>query len=139
MFDHCLFFNLNTVTRKINRIWDTAFRQIGLSPAHAYCLRVALNQPGITLKYLAQEMNLDPSTVTRFVDALSQRGLAKRGRGTDDRRAFGVYPTDAGRALAERLEATDGELYQAMCELLGEDQVDRINSELRKINTTLRQ
>ncbi len=47
---------------------NTEFRQTGLSAPHAYVMRLVLDDPGLSQKQLAEELHLDPSTVTRFID-----------------------------------------------------------------------
>jgi len=70
MFEKCIYFNSNALVRQINKIWDDAFKPFGLSPSHAYVLRLVLNTPGLSMKQIAEDLELAPSTVTRFVDNL---------------------------------------------------------------------
>ena len=77
MFEKCIYFNTNALVRQINKIWDEAFKPFGLSPSHAYVLRVVLDQPGISMKLLSEELELAPSTVTRFVDSLVTKKTIK--------------------------------------------------------------
>lgn len=48
---------------------------------------------------LAEELRVAPSTVTRMVDRLSGKGLVRRYRRRDDRRATWVILTEPGRDL----------------------------------------
>ena len=48
---------------------------------------------------LAEELRVAPSTVTRMVDRLSGKGLVRRYRRRDDRRASWVILTESGRDL----------------------------------------
>ncbi len=52
MFEQCLYFNLNALTRRINRMWNDAFASMELSPAHAYLLRLVLDEPGLSPKQI---------------------------------------------------------------------------------------
>ncbi|VAW65860.1 hypothetical protein MNBD_GAMMA08-1659, partial [hydrothermal vent metagenome] len=78
MFEKCIYFNSNALTRQINKIWDDAFKPFGLSPSHAYVLRLVLDQPGISMKQIAEELELAPSTVTRFIDSLINKKFLTR-------------------------------------------------------------
>ena len=131
MYERCLYFNANALVRSLNRIWDEAFKQLGLSPAHGYLLRLVLEQPGMSQKAIAQELGLAPSTVTRFVDALANRKLLKRSKGEGDGRELTVNATAKGEALREQLEQTGNTLYQRMREQLGEERFDHLVGELR--------
>ena len=69
-------------------------------------LDVLAMQPSWRMRELADEMRVDPSTVTRAVQRLEKAGLAERRPSTEDGRVVEVRVTDAGRqrheAVAER-------------------------------------
>ena len=132
MFERCLYFNLNALTRQINRIWDDAFAEFDLSPAHAYLLRMVLAQPGIAQKHLAQELKLEKSTVTRFVDALETKGLVKRKKtAAGDPREQNIFPTAKAEKMADSLNSKGDALYKKMLTSLG-------SAELKTLVETLR-
>ncbi len=133
MFTRCIYFNLNTLTRNINKLWDEAFKRHGLSPAHGYLLRAVLANPGMSQKELADELLLDPSTITRFIDALSTRRLVERRPSKDNARESTVVPTARGKALHKELEQTGNELYKDMRKTLGARRFDNFVKELRAV------
>ncbi len=137
MFERCLYFNLNALTRKVNRIWESEFRQTGLPASHAYVLRLVLSEPGISQKQLARELHLAPSTVTRFVDALIKRRLVRRNTSHTDRRSATVYPTAEGKRLQKKLERIGEGLFQAMKTKLGDKHFQELVRALREARSTL--
>ncbi len=137
MYERCLYFNANALVRRLNRIWDEAFKQLGLSPAHGYLLRLVLEQPGLSQKAIAQELGLAPSTVTRFIDALANRGLLQRSRGDSDGRELTVSATAQGEALRAQLEQTGNGLYLKMRSQLGEKRFDQLVNDLRDAQSAL--
>ena len=137
MFNRCIYFNLNALTRNINKVWDAAFRKHGLSPAHGYLLRVVLSHPGITQKELADELVLDPSTVTRFIDALSAREFIERRSSEASARESRIFPTAKGKALQDELENTGQELYKSMRKTLGVRRFDNFVKELRAVRAII--
>ena len=137
MFNRCIYFNLNTLTRNINKVWDTAFKKHGLSPAHGYLLRVVLSHPGMTQKEIADELSLDPSTVTRFIDALSARGMIERQSSKDNARESTIFPTRQGKALQDELEKTGRNLYKSMRKTLGARRFDNFVKELRAVRAII--
>lgn len=138
MFERCLYFNVNALARTVNRIWDGAFKELGLSPSHAYLLRLVLSEPGMTQKMIATELRLEKSTVTRFVDSLQARGLVKRAKtGTEDRREHGVYPTERGKRLESALGRTGEKLFQRMCREFGKSEIESFVRELREATRKL--
>ena len=137
MFERCLYFNLNALTRTVNQRWEQAYQTIGLSPAHAYLLRLALSSPGITQKQLAAELRLAPSTITRFIDALVKRGLLQRQSRDGDAREWAIQPSDAARSLHSELERIGQELFQSMRSTLGEAHCSDLVGDLRQTHDSL--
>lgn len=133
MFEKCLYFNVNALARAVNRIWDKAFKDLGLSPAQAYLLRVVLAEPGASHKVIAHKLKLEKSTVTRFVDSLQGRGMLKRSKsGTKDGREHGVFPTEKAKRMEAALARKSNELYQKMCSNLGDVEIKSLVTRLQK-------
>ena len=137
MFEKCIYFNTNALVRQINKIWDEAFKPFGLSPSHAYVLRVVLDQPGISMKLLSEELELAPSTVTRFVDSLVTKKLLKRETDDDDKRATIIYPTNSAIKIHKSLEKTGKELYTQMNKIIGQNTFSQLVSDIRDIKDKL--
>ena len=132
MFEKCIYFNTNALARQINKIWDDAFKPFGLSPAHAYVLRMVLDRPGISMKQTAIELELAPSTITRFVDSLINKGLLKRQTDSDDKRGAKLYPTTSSEKIHQQLEQTGKDLYTQMNQLIGKQTFTNLVSEMRE-------
>ena len=139
MFERCLYFNLNTLTREVNRLWDDAFSKIGLSPSHAYLMRAVFNAPGITQKNLADELKLSPSTVTRFIDTLAARGLLERTHHGDDGRESAIYPAKEGNKIKNELENVAKDLARQVRAIINEVDVDELVVRLREAKAALQQ
>ncbi|MFN2646704.1 MAG: MarR family winged helix-turn-helix transcriptional regulator [Burkholderiales bacterium] len=73
-----------------------------LSPGQAGILLLIEVNPGIAQGRLAEAVRLDRSTMVGVVDALEERGVIARRRGSD-RRTNRLSLTRAGRALVRRL------------------------------------
>ena len=129
MFERCLYFNLNALTRKVNKIWGQAFQELGLSPSHAYLLRVVLASPGISQQEIATELALEKSTITRFIDVLEKKGYLKR---IKTGREQTIHPTQMATDIFAMLEQQGDSLYQRMTENLGKDPLVELVGELRK-------
>jgi DNA-binding MarR family transcriptional regulator len=117
----------------VNKKWAKAFEQYKLSPPHGYTLRVVLSNPGISQKQLADELRLEKSTITRFVDVLQKKGFVVRKRGnTDDARELSIYATEKAKAIHAELEELGNILYKAMVSKIGAENLKLLVSELRK-------
>lgn len=132
MFDRCLYFNANALSRVLNKKWAEAFKQYDLSPAHGYMLRVVLSEPGISQKQLADELMLEKSTITRFVDVLQNKGFVVRRRGnTEDARELSIYATNKANKIYAQLEELGDTLYQTMVSQIGEKNLELLVRGLR--------
>lgn len=133
MFDRCLYFNVNALARVVNNKWAEAFKQFDLSPAHGYMLRVVLSQPGISQKQLADELRLEKSTITRFIDALQKKGFVVRKRGnTADARELSIHGTKKAKEIHAKLEELGDTLYQTMVSQVGSENLELLVGELRE-------
>ncbi len=129
MFERCLYFNINALTRKINKLWEQAFADLDLSPSHAYLLRLVLASPSITQKEIAIELKLEKSTVTRFIDNLQDKGYLKRNK---TGRLHIITPTAKTRKLETRLNQKGDELYQQMLDTIGRSTLVKLVEDLKK-------
>lgn len=134
MFERCLYFNVNALARKINQIWETAFADLGLSPAHAYLLRLVLSQPGITQKHITTELRLEKSTVTRFIDALEHEGYLKRNKAGREQI---ISPTRAAKKLEKELSRRADTLYRRMLDEVGKETLVGLVRQLRETGQKL--
>jgi len=132
MFEKCIYFNTNALARQINRIWDEAFKPFGLSPAHAYVLRLVLDQPGISMKQIAEELELAPSTVTRFVDSLINKGFLSRSSDNEDKRGTNITPSQRAKKIHKKLEKTGQELYSNMNDIIGSEAFSELVAGMRE-------
>jgi len=131
MFEKCIYFNTNALARQINKIWDDAFKPLGLSPAHAYVLRVVLGQPGISMKQIAKELELAPSTVTRFVDSLISKDFLIRVSDDGDKRGTKIFPSQSAKNIHKKLEQTGQQLYANMNEIIGKKEFAVLITDMR--------
>lgn len=96
-FGACLLFAANALARSVTVIGDGEFAKLGLSYSHAYLLsEIALN-PGMTPTYLSETLLLSPSTITRLIEKLESKGLARRETGGKNTM---VFATESGARLA---------------------------------------
>lgn len=134
MFERCLYFNVNALARRVNQIWEAAFADLGLSPAHAYLLRLVLSHRGIAQKDIAGELRLEKSTVTRFIDALVHGGYLKRSKAGREQI---ISPTAAAKKLEKELSRRADALYHRMLEEVGKDALVGLVRQLRETGQKL--
>lgn len=117
LFHNCLYFTANSLARKVTKIADDSFKVTGLSPSHAFLMMLVNEYPGIGPKALGDHLNLAPSTVTRFVDALIHKGyLTKKMQGKNSL----IEITEQGEKLLVPIAAAWKKLYSRYSKILGE-------------------
>lgn len=95
---------------------EEEFIKTGLSPSHAFQLMTINKHPGISQKELGKEMNIKPSTTTRFIDKLESRGLVTR---KAEGKVSYLYPTHEGLDLQTDLEKAWKNLFDRYSKILG--------------------
>ena len=121
----CLYFTANSLARTITRMAEEEFGKLGMTPSHAFLLMVAIDKPGISQKELSESLHLAQSTVSRFTDALVQRGFVeKRVSG----KIAQVYPTAKGEAQMEEMHAIWKGLHARYSKVLGEENGDALSA-----------
>ena len=92
--------------------------------------------PPRTLRELADELQLDQSTVNRQVNAAIKHGLVERYAVPDSPSRL-LRPTEAGRAAYVHDGTLRASLYRAVLDELGADRAEALVAELRELNDGL--
>jgi DNA-binding MarR family transcriptional regulator len=124
---NCLYFTTNRLSRVITKMADEEFAPTGFSPMYGYLLLLVIEDPGSAQKKLAEQLDIAPSTLTRFIEKLERRGLVHR---QTQGKTVLVYPTDEGRALENEIQMASKRLHQRYERVLGKDASDLLSQEL---------
>lgn len=85
------------------------FRQVekaaGIGGAQVWALSVIQQRPGIGVSDLGRAMDVHQSTASNLVKALLERGLVRAVKAEQDRRAVGLFLSEAGQHLLDRAPA----------------------------------
>jgi DNA-binding MarR family transcriptional regulator len=92
--------------------------------------------PPRTLRELADELQLEQSTVNRQVNAAIKHGLLER-YAVADGSARPMRPTESGRAAYVHDAGLRAEVYNRVLEELGMDRAEALVAELRELNDGL--
>ncbi|MBC8155356.1 MAG: winged helix-turn-helix transcriptional regulator [Bacteroidetes bacterium] len=128
-FSACLLFSANALARATTAIGDAAFSRFGLSYSHAYLLSEVAVMPGATPSYLSQQLYLTPSTVTRLIEKLEQKGLVTR---RPDGKNTLVYATEAGQALVPAITDAWQQNWDTFKGLLGDEEALKLTERVFK-------
>lgn len=115
-YAQCLYFTTSALARKVEKLASESWKAVGLSPSHAYLLLAALDQPGVQPSVLAEELQLQPSTITRLVQKLEQSRLVVR---TVDGKITNIYPTPKAKELYPQMQSCLKQFTQQATQIFG--------------------
>jgi DNA-binding MarR family transcriptional regulator len=102
----------------------------GLTPSQLSTLASVGKQGPVRLGDLAAVERIAPSTLTRLVSALEERGYLLRQPAPDDARAYLVTITDSGREVLERIREEATSLLTDILLTLPADQLAALDAAL---------
>ncbi|WP_425445941.1 MarR family winged helix-turn-helix transcriptional regulator [Dethiothermospora halolimnae] len=129
----CLYFTSNRLSRLIGKMANEEFRITGLSPTYGFLISIVNKREGITQKEIGKTLHMTPSTITRFIDKLENKGFIKRV--TEGKNSL-IYLTDEGKSLQVEIDKAWNNLHKRYSEIIGEDEekiVEIINRVTSKI------
>ena len=132
-FDPHLGLLLERAGRVVGERLDRAFGRDGVTADHWRVLCVLADGEGHTMGEIAEQLQMNPPTLTKLVDRMVGKSLVQRAADPDDSRRVFVYATDAGLALLSELQGKVDRHHAALQALLG----DRNARQLERLLTTL--
>lgn len=137
LLDQQLCFALYAATHAITRCYSPGLKSLGLTYPQYLVMLVLWQEDALTLKALAERLDLDSPTLTPLLKRLEATGYITRARSRIDERALEIRLTDAGRALRERARPVHaGVAEQSGLPL---DVMARMRSELHSLSAHLKQ
>lgn len=116
-YAQCLYFTSASLARKVEKLATESWKKVDLAPGHAYLLMTVLDEPGMQPSALAEQLQLQPSTITRFIEKLEDKKLVIR---TTEGKITNVYPTPKAKELQPKMMECMNSFYAKYATLLGE-------------------
>ncbi|PLZ04419.1 MarR family transcriptional regulator [Burkholderia sp. WAC0059] len=116
-----------------NMVTQRTLAELGITSQQASVLFMVASGKCLLAAELAREYGIDASAVTRLVDRLEMRGLLRRVRSSEDRRAVRLALTPEGEAIAVRLPAIFSSVNSKLTGNLTPEEVGFLKSMLRRI------
>jgi len=107
-----ILFTISDVGRLLRTYADQKARRFGQTRAQWAVLLRLERREGLKQSDLAEDLDIQPITLTRLVDRLCDNGLIERRPDPNDRRAKRLYLTPAARPLLERIDSQVEELAE---------------------------
>ncbi|MDE3142627.1 MAG: winged helix-turn-helix transcriptional regulator [Bacteroidota bacterium] len=131
----CLYFTANSLARKIEKLAIESWKEVKLPPSHAYLLMLIIEDAGIQPGVLAEQMQLTPSTITRFIEKLEEKKLVVR---TTEGKTTNVYPTPKAKELLPKLNSCVKHFYEKYSTILGKEESARLVANMNKVSDKLK-
>jgi DNA-binding MarR family transcriptional regulator len=113
---------------------ENRLRPIGASVARLRALRMLAREgTPVRMRDLSEMLGIAARTTTTIVDSLEQDGLVERVRHVEDRRAFLLTLTEAGRAQYEQAEAADTQALAEATGTLSAEERKQLRTLLKKV------
>ena len=130
----CVVARLRMLNRVITKIYDDAFRPLGVKTSQLNILFVASRLGLARPADVCQTLQLDTSTLSRNVERMAAKGWLEV-VADDDGRAQPFRLTPKGRKLLERAKPKWQQAQKKVKQLIGEDAVDWIDVAVKRIRS----
>ncbi len=131
-------FTIMDVARLLKTYADQRARQFGISRAQ-WAVLIRINRvEGLKQSELAELLDLQPISLTRLLDRLSDNGLIERRSDPNDRRANRLYLKPAAKPLLAQLAELGADMMETVLAGLDDKAIDRMLKELVLVKDNLR-
>ncbi len=130
-------FLIADVLRLIRRSFRLRLRGTGMTLAQARTLIYVARNEGIRQVEIAELLEVQPITLARLIDHLSERGLVERRPDPTDRRAHQLFLTPAAAPHLVEINRVIATIRADSLQGLAEDEAELALSALRKMRANL--
>lgn len=125
----------------LRRLLHRANREVGgdMLQGQGRLLRLLSQRQGIAQKELVELMRIRPASLSELLTKLEGKGLVKRVRSEQDKRAHHIYLTDAGGAMAARMERAKSDYGRDAFSVLDEAEGAALAAMLDKLSAAVEQ
>lgn len=109
---------LEQAQRRVSRDLDRVLSQVGASAEQWRVLDRLSDEKGLPMGELAQQLSMNPPTMTKLIDRMVAAGLVQRIVDDEDSRRVLVFITDSGLVLFGKLSKKAIEFHEGLAESL---------------------
>lgn len=128
---------LSDVSRLMRRSFDQRARSIGVTRAQWRVLTMLVRHEGINQGGLADLIEVEPITLCRMVDRLTEASLVERRPDPNDRRVWRLFLTEKARALLSDLRLLAADLNEEAMDGISAKEQEQLRTLLKTIRTNL--
>jgi DNA-binding MarR family transcriptional regulator len=130
---------LADVSRLMRRSFDQRARSIGVTRAQWRVLTMLVRHEGINQGGLADLIEVEPITLCRMVDRLTEASLVERRPDPNDRRVWRLFLTEKARILLSDLKLLAADLNEEAMEGISAAEQQQLRNLLGTIRANLSQ
>lgn len=138
-FAGCYAYAAHRVERRLSRVYDVALAPVGITLRQFAVLAEAAYAPGLPVARLARRLSVDPTTLTRALRPLIERGLMALTASSDDARVRQVEVSPEGLVLIEAATPLWRKAQDDITHALGADAAAHLTATLDDTSQRLRQ
>lgn len=118
----CVGFNLRKTSRLLIRLYDQAFKTVGLRGTQFSLLMAAAHYEDATIGELSQPLGMERSTLSRNIIVLQKKGLVTVDEG-EDRRQQRIRITDKGISVLREALPLWERVQESIASQMGEERL----------------
>ena len=111
--DAQLCFALYSTSLAMTKTYKPLLDKVGLTYPQYLAMLVLWESDALTVKQMAERLNLDSATMTPLLKRLEAQGFVQRVRSKEDERQVHINLTDAGRAIKKAIRGIPAEIFCA--------------------------
>lgn len=109
---------LEQAQRRVSKELDRVLSEVGASAEQWRVLDKLSDEKGLPIGELAQQLSMNPPTMTKLIDRMVAAGLVQRIVDDEDSRRVLVFITDSGLVLFGKLSQKATEFHEVLAESL---------------------
>jgi len=134
---HSVGFTISTLGYAVSRRFHEALAPLQLEPREFALLRAVGVAEGYSQQAIGERLQIPPSRMVAFIDALEARGLIERRHNPEDRRTRALHLTEAGHELLGRAIGRAMEFERSLCAGLSAAERDELLALLQRVGAEL--
>ncbi|ASR48052.1 transcriptional regulator [Paenibacillus kribbensis] len=128
---------LGITHRKMSQQLSLSLKPYDISPEQWLVLYQIYQSEGLNQKEIAAKAVKDQPTTTRIIDLLDKKGWVRRVNSPQDRRAYLLHLTEAGRQLVEKTLPVERDVNLDFVKGISSDELQQFRQTLLQIHANI--
>jgi DNA-binding MarR family transcriptional regulator len=128
---------LEQAQKRVSKELDRVLSEVGASAEQWRVLDKLSDEKGLPIGELAQQLSMNPPTMTKLIDRMVAAGLVQRIVDDEDSRRVLVFITDSGLVLFGKLSQKATEFHEVLAESLNAREAQQLSKLLGHLTNRL--